>query len=64
MGNREGGLQNAIGDLKTHNELSVTQDSSFPSTSFCFRMFGPVYCNVILEEFSGRDELTEKERIL
>ena len=30
-GNREGRLRNVTEDLKTHNELSVTQDSLFPS---------------------------------
>ena len=47
------------GNLKTHNELPVTQDSLFPmkTTSFRFRMFCPVFRKVILEE-SERDKLT------
>ena len=59
--NREGGLRNMTGDLKTHNELSATQDSLFPSmktTSFHLRMFSPVFCKVILKKSSGRGELT------
>ena len=39
------------GTENSDNELSVTQDSLFPSmktTCFCF-MFCPVFCNVILK---------------
>ena len=47
-------------DLKTHNELSVTQESLFPSvktTSFRLRMFCPVFRKEILEESFGRGGL-------
>ena len=55
-----GGTVKEDWDLKTHNELSVTQESLFPSvktTSFRLRMFCPVFRKEILEESFGRGGL-------
>lgn len=48
------------------DELPVTQDSLFPikTTSFCFRIFFPVFREVILKEPSERGELIERKEIL
>ena len=47
-------------DLKTYNELSMSQEPLFPSmkkTSFRLRMSCPVFPKVILEESSAKGEL-------